>query len=64
MAAGDEVGLTEDLYIGMIGRYAAAVEVLTNRIALKDQHIAILEQQLAAYKPTDEAPPEVVAVPQ
>jgi hypothetical protein len=65
MAAGDEVGLTEDLYIGMIGRYAAAVEVLTKRIALKDQHIAILEQTLMAANAAktisdapDETPPE------
>jgi hypothetical protein len=50
MSAGDEVGLTEDLYITMIGRYAAAVEVLTKRIVLKDQYISQLENELALTK--------------
>lgn len=47
---GDEVGLTEDLYVNMIGRYAAAVEVLTKRIALKDQELARLEGEIQGYK--------------
>ncbi len=40
---GDEVGITEDLYNIMIGRHAVAVEVLSKRIAIKDQRIAELE---------------------
>lgn len=61
MSAGDEVGLTEDLYITMIGRYAAAVEVLTKRIALKDQYINQLENEKT--NPVDTTPPEVVVAP-
>jgi hypothetical protein len=47
MAIGDEIGLSEDLYQTLIGRYVAAIEVVTKRSALKDQHIAKLETQLA-----------------
>ena len=47
MAKGDEFGLTEDLYHQLIGRYVATIEVLSKRIFAKDQHIAILETQMA-----------------
>jgi hypothetical protein len=47
---GDDVGLTEDLYVSMIGRYAAAVEVLTKRIGLKDQELVRLEAEIQGYK--------------
>jgi hypothetical protein len=47
---GDEIGLTEELYTGMIGRYAAAVEVLTKRITLKDQELVRLEAEIQGYK--------------
>jgi hypothetical protein len=61
MSAGDEVGLTEDLYITMIGRYAAAVEVLTKRIVLKDQYINQLENEKT--NPVDTTPPEAAVAP-
>jgi hypothetical protein len=47
---GDDVGLSEELYVGMIGRYAAAVEVLTKRIQLKDQELVRLETEIQGYK--------------
>jgi hypothetical protein len=47
LAVGDEVGLTEDLYCNLIGRYVSTIEVLSKRSVLKDQHIARLETQLA-----------------
>lgn len=45
MSVGDEFGLTEDLYHKLIGRYVAAIEVLSQRLVAKDQHIAKLETQ-------------------
>jgi hypothetical protein len=56
MSAGDEVGLTEDLYISMIGRYAAAVEVLTKRMVIKDQRISQLENELALHNEKHDPP--------
>lgn len=47
MAAGDEFGLSEDLYNVMIGRYVSTIEVLVRRGNLKDQKIAELEAKLA-----------------
>jgi hypothetical protein len=47
---GDDVGLTEELYVSMIGRYAAAVEVLTKRIQLKDQELVRLDAEIQGYK--------------
>lgn len=49
MSIGDEVGLSEDLYQALIGRYVAAIEVLTRRSILKDQHIAKLETEAARH---------------
>jgi hypothetical protein len=57
MAVGDEIGLSEDLYQKLCGRYVSAIEVLTLRAVAKDQHIAKLETQLAqleAAQATDE----------
>lgn len=45
MAAGDEHGLTEDLYQQLIGRYVSTIEVLSKRIFAKDQYIAKLETE-------------------
>lgn len=50
LAAGDEIGLTEELYVSMIGRHAAAIEILAKRITAKDQRIAELEIELGRYK--------------
>lgn len=47
MAAGDEFGLSEDLYQQLIGRYVASIEVLSKRIFAKDRHIAELETENA-----------------
>lgn len=47
MAVGDEVGLSEELYQSLIGRYVAAIEVLTKRLVLKDQHISRIETENA-----------------
>lgn len=44
---GDDVSITEDLYVSIIGRYATTVEVLSKRIALKDQELTRLEGLLA-----------------
>lgn len=53
MAAGDEYGLTEDLYRQLIGSYVVTIEVLSKRIFAKDQYIAQLEAQLAQNKPEE-----------
>lgn len=47
MGAGDEIGLTEPLYQELIGRYVATIEVVTKRLIVKDQRIAVLETQNA-----------------
>lgn len=49
MAVGDEIGLTEDLYQELIGRYVATIEVISKRIVLKDQRIAKLETEASQY---------------
>jgi hypothetical protein len=58
MAVGDEFGLSEDLYQKLIGRYVSAVEVLTQRITAKDQHIAKLETQQALTEAKSVEPAE------
>jgi hypothetical protein len=67
MSVGDEFGLTEDLYHRLIGRYVAAIEVLTQRLAAKDQHIAKIEAEtktqplpvaLSEVRVVDEEPKE------
>ena len=52
MAAGDEYGLTEDLYQQLIGRYVSTIEVLSKRIFAKDQHIAKIETRNAELEAT------------
>lgn len=47
MPQGNEIELSEQLYLELIGRYVSAIEVLNRRIEVKDNRIQELEALVA-----------------